>query len=88
MGGVRVNISNELLFGEVLVHLSGNREAVIENYKGIHLYTTTEIIISCKKQSIQICGEQLQIRYFSGCDMKITGIIHSITYHTDGTLCC
>ncbi len=83
-----MNISNDVLFGEVLIHLSGNREVIIENYKGIHLYTTNEVIISCKKQSIQIRGEQLQIRYFSGCDMKITGAIHSVIYLSDGELCC
>lgn len=83
-----MNISNDVLSGEVLIRLFGNREVIIENYKGIHLYTSNEIIISCKKLSVQIMGEQLQIRYFSGCDMKITGNIHTINYISNGELCC
>lgn len=83
-----VNISNDIVFGELLIRLFGNKEMIIENYKGIHLYTSNEIVISCKKLSVQIHGEQLQIRYFSGCDMKITGSIHTITYISNGELCC
>lgn len=83
-----MNISNDILSGEALIRLFGNKEVIVENYKGIHLYTSNEIIISCKKLSVQIQGEQLQIRYFSGCDMKITGSIHTITYISNGELCC
>ena len=82
-----MNISNDVVFGELLIRLLGNKEVIIENYKGIHLYTSNRIIVTCKKVSVQILGEQLQIRYFSGCDMKITGIIHTITYISDGELC-
>ena len=83
-----MEIPGDVLYGEVLIRLSGNREVIIENYKGIHLYTAQEVVIACKKLTLRIYGENLHIRYFSGCDMKVTGTIHTITYMSNGELCC
>ena len=83
-----MKIPGDVLYGEVLIRLSGNREVIIENYKGIHLYTSTEVVIVCKKLTLRIYGQDLQIKYFSGCDMKVTGTIHTITYMSNGELCC
>ncbi len=87
MVGICVNISKELLLGELHIHLLGNKEMRIENYKGIHLYTTNKIIVLCKNQVINIEGQCLKIQYFSGCDMKITGVIQSICYQEEGAIC-
>jgi len=82
-----MNTPGDVLYGEVLIQLSGNREIIIENYKGIHLYTAEEIVIACKKLTLRICGKDLHICYFSGCDMKVIGTIHTITYMSNGELC-
>ncbi|MBE5942713.1 MAG: sporulation protein [Lachnospiraceae bacterium] len=82
-----VNISKELLLGEIHIHLLGNKEMRIENYKGIHLYTSNKIIVLCKNQLIHIEGQYLKIQYFSGCDMKITGNIQSVCYQEEGVSC-
>ncbi|MCR5702822.1 MAG: YabP/YqfC family sporulation protein [Lachnospiraceae bacterium] len=78
----------DVLYGDVLLRLFGNREALIENYKGLLLYTSEEIVITCKKMTLRITGEELRVHYFSGCDMKVTGNIHTITYTPNGELCC
>lgn len=78
----------DVLYGDVLIRLSGNREAIIENYRGILLYTAEEVVIACKKMTLRIYGCNLHIQYFSGSDMKVTGDIHTITYVTNGELCC
>ncbi|MBO5088464.1 MAG: YabP/YqfC family sporulation protein [Lachnospiraceae bacterium] len=83
-----MNIPGDVLCGELLIRMFGNREIIIENHKGIHLYTSEEIIITCKHTMLRICGEKLLIQYFSGCDMKITGIIQSISYISKAELCC
>lgn len=83
-----VNIPRDVLHGETLINMSGNTEMRIENYKGIHLYTSQQIIVVCKKMTLCIDGEHLHICYFSGCDMKITGVFHTITYVSNGELCC
>ena len=54
-----MEVPGDVLYGDVLVKLSGNREAVIENYKGILLYTE-----------------------------EVTGTISTITYISNGDLCC
>ncbi len=83
-----MNIPGDVLNGETLIRLSGNREVIIENYIGIHLYTSEEVVISCKKLTLRIYGEKLHIQYFSKGDMKVTGSIHTITYMSNGELSC
>lgn len=81
-----MNIPTDLLYGEVLIRISGNHEMIVENYKGIHLYTSDEIVISCKKFMLRIYGSDLHISYFSNCDMKVIGTIDTITYVMNGEL--
>ena len=83
-----VELPGEIIYGEVLLRMYGDREVLIENYKGILLYTQEEIAIACKKLTLRIYGADLHIRYFSGSDMKVTGRIHTITYISNGDLCC
>lgn len=77
-----------MIYGDVLLRLSGNREALIENYKGILLYTSEEVAIACKKVTLRIYGCNLHIQYFSGSDMKVTGTINTISYLSNGDVCC
>lgn len=83
-----MNVPGDVFCGELFIRMFGNREIIIENHKGIYSYTSDEIILSCKVNMLRICGSNLQIRYFSGCDMKITGNIQSITYVSKVELCC
>lgn len=83
-----MEMPKDVLYGDVILKLSGNREAIIENYKGILLYTEDEVAVACKKFTLRICGTKLHILYFSGSDMKITGTITTITYISNGELCC
>lgn len=83
-----LELSRDVLYGDVLLRLFGNKEALIENYKGILLYTDEEVVIACKKMTLRIYGSNLHIHYFSGNDMKVTGDIHTITYILNGELCC
>lgn len=83
-----MELPGDVIYGDVLLRLSGNREALIENYKGLLLYTDEEVVIACKKMTVRIYGCDLHIQYFSGNDMKIIGTIHTITYISNGELCC
>ncbi len=78
----------DVQYNDVLIRASGNRELLIENYKGILLYTAEEIVITCKGLSLRICGCDLKIAYFSGYDMKVTGNVRSISYRSNGDVCC
>ena len=83
-----LELPGDVLYGDVLLRLFGNREVLIENYRGILLYTEEEVVIACKKMTLRIYGCGLHIQYFSGNDMKITGTINTITYISNGELCC
>ncbi len=83
-----MELPGDVIYGDVLLRLSGNREALIENYKGILLYTSEEVVIACKKVTLRIYGCNLHIQYFSGSDMKVTGTINTISYLSNGDICC
>lgn len=83
-----MELPGDVLYGDVLLRLSGNREALIENYRGILLYTSEEVVIVCKKITLRIYGCGLHIQYFSGTDMKVTGTINTISYLSNGEVCC
>ena len=83
-----MDLPKDVLYEEVLLRVIGNNEAIVENYKGLHLYTPEEIVIACKKLTLRICGKDLHVQYFSGSDMKIIGTIQNITYSMNGDICC
>ncbi len=83
-----MELPKDVLYGDVLMRMVGNKELIIENYKGILLYTSEEIAIACKKFTLRIYGVDLHIQYFSGCDMKVTGELNRIDYISNGDLCC
>lgn len=83
-----MELPGDVIYGDVLLRLSGNREALIENYKGILLYTSEEVAIACKKVTLRIYGCNLHIQYFSGSDMKVMGTINTISYLSNGDVCC
>ncbi len=81
-----MNIPEDVLHNDIILKIIGNKEAVIENFKGIHLYTDDEIEIAGKKVMLKISGSDLRVNYFSGCDMKISGLIKSISFCMNGEL--
>ncbi len=82
-----MELPKDVIYGDVLLRIAGNKEIIIENYKGILLYTTEEIAIACKGFTIRVYGENLHIQYFSGYDMKISGPFHRIDYISNGDVC-
>ena len=84
----RMELPKDVLYGDVLLRIVGHKEIIIENYKGILLYTSEEIAIACKSFTIRIYGENMHILYFSGCDMKVEGSLNRIDYISNGDLCC
>ena len=53
---------------------------LIENHKGIKLYTEKEIIVKCKKFNIEISGSELFIREITDEYIYIYGIVENIKY--------
>lgn len=76
----KLNIPLDISEGFPIVTISGKKELYIENYKGIIEYGKECIRIQTKGFRITISGKNLEIVYYTNVEMKIAGIIDSITY--------
>ncbi|MBO5207887.1 MAG: YabP/YqfC family sporulation protein [Lachnospiraceae bacterium] len=75
-----LKLPKDSLLGAAIVTVTGNREALIENYKGILEYTKESIVLQGKNCKICFEGEELSIDYYTNEDMKISGNIEQIRY--------
>lgn len=75
-----LQLPKDLLLGASIVTLTGNREAWIENYKGIIEYCNDSILLQGKSCQICIQGKKLSIDYYTNEDMKISGHITCVRY--------
>lgn len=75
-----LNLPKDMMLGASIVTITGNREAWIENYKGIILYNEKQILLQGKTCQICFQGECLSIDYYTNEDMKISGRIECVRY--------
>lgn len=75
-----LELPKDLILGMPVISLTGNREILIENHRGITDYSEHQMIILSKEFRIQIDGEYLNVEYYTGESMKIRGQIHQITF--------
>ena len=75
-----LKLPKDTMLGAAIVTITGNREAFIENYKGIVEYTTESIVLQGKNCKICFEGKRLSIDYYTNEDMKISGSIDAVRY--------
>ena len=75
-----LELPKDLMYGAVIVTVTGKSEALIENYRGIIEYTCEKIRVETKHCQVKICGKRLRIEYYTNDEMKITGFIEQIVY--------
>lgn len=75
-----LNIPKEIVADIPKLVLSGNKEVFIENYKGLIVYTDTNIKINSKDTLIHIVGESLNIKVITSEELIISGNIISINF--------
>ena len=75
-----LKLPKDICMGAIRVTMTGNREAWIENYRGILEYTDRMILLQGK--TCQVCSEGtgLSIDYYTNEDMKISGCICCVRY--------
>lgn len=76
----KLNFPQDVCTGALNVSLTGNREAWIENYKGILEYSEDKILLQGKHGMICLEGSHLSVDYYTDSDMKISGFITLLRY--------
>lgn len=75
-----LELPKDLVYGAVLVSITGRQEILIENYRGILEYTKNHISLQTKTCRLVVRGKDLDISYYTNEEMKITGLIDSVIY--------
>lgn len=70
----------DVIMGLPLIHLTGQCEVCIENYRGILEYTEELIRVKTKSGTIRIIGKRMCIEYYMNDEMKITGKIWKVEF--------
>lgn len=58
----------------------GENDIFVENYKGILQYSDDLILLQGKNRKIELKGKKLTISYYTNEDMKIRGMIETISF--------
>ena len=75
-----LELPKDFLLGEAIVTITGRRELLVENYKGILNYEDSFIKIQAKNCRIVITGRKLSIDYYTNEEMKISGFFEMVQY--------
>ncbi len=75
-----LKLPKDICMGAMKVTMTGNREAWIENYRGILEYTEKLILLQGKTCQVCFEGTCLSIDYYTNEDMKISGCIACVRY--------
>lgn len=73
-------VPKDVVLGEAIITLTGKREAIIENYKGILEYNNNYIRLLTKNGTIEFKGSNLNIIYLTNEEIKVIGSIAEINY--------
>lgn len=75
-----LKLPKDMMMGAFMLSMTGNREAIIENYRGILEYTDTCILLQTKTGQVRFEGQRLVIEYYTNEDMKISGHITNVSF--------
>ncbi|MBR4085209.1 MAG: YabP/YqfC family sporulation protein [Lachnospiraceae bacterium] len=75
-----LQLPHDILYGEIRITITGNREIWIENYKGLLECNNNTILLQAKNHKLLLEGKALNIDYYTNEDMKISGRILSVKY--------
>ena len=85
----QLELPKDLMLGAAIVTITGRKEVLVENYKGIVERASSHIgkgskdslvKIQTKNCRLQILGAHLTVEYYTNEEMKIVGLIDSVSY--------
>lgn len=75
-----LDLMPDILEGATIVHVYGDENVLLENYRSIIEYSQNQIRVQGKNLKLCIFGEDLVIDRFTRDDCRIFGKIHKIEY--------
>lgn len=75
------DLPGELLPGQSVVELAGDRRVLIENHRGVTEYGQGKISVRVRYGLVVVCGCGLELSRMTREQLVITGRIDSITLH-------
>lgn len=73
-----LHIPQDVIPGEPVITVVGRRNVYIENYNRIISFLDNEVKLQAKTCRVIVRGKRLEICYYTGEDILITGLIHSV----------
>ena len=74
----KADLPGESLPLQPIVEICGNTRVLIENHRGVTEYADERIGVRVRFGTVCILGEGLKLCRMSGCQLVITGRIHSV----------
>lgn len=75
-----LQLPQDLVSQEAILTLTGDGDILLENYRRILEYHQDHLLVQTKNRKIRIDGEKLQVLYYTGDEMKVSGNISAIHY--------
>lgn len=75
-----LGLPKDVVFGMPVINITGNMQVVVQNFKSIVSYETTEVRLTTKKGCVGIKGKCLEIEYLDDDQIQIKGIICLVEY--------
>lgn len=75
-----MELPQDLAFHEPVLTVTGDTALCIENYKSLLEYTGEQIIVSTQKGRLLVRGRNLEICFYTGDEMQISGQFQEICF--------
>lgn len=75
-----LDLPSEAVTGDTRVTVTGSKQVMVENHKGLLEYGKDEIDVNCGKIILKIKGENLEIRAMNAQELMITGQMFGVEY--------
>lgn len=75
-----LDIPAEAVAGVSYIEITGTREMLVENHKGILEYTENEIKVNIGKNVLRITGQCLSVDAMNSNQLKLTGNIEAVEF--------
>lgn len=74
----RLDLPGELAAGVPVVELTGNRQFLMAQHKGVLSYSTELVEISAGGMQVRLTGRDLQLVAMTESELRISGIIEKV----------